>query len=78
MLNTVVGSSIGQSTLSFAAPRITSLVITPGDFLDYVGVDNIHYETAAPAAVREPGTFGLMGLGIGALAWARRSQKERR
>lgn len=76
LLGTVVGSSTGQFTLSFAAPRITSLVVTPGDFFDYVGVDNIRYE-AAGTPVPEPGTFGLMSLGVVALAWARR-QKARR
>lgn len=74
LLGTAVGSSIGQFTLSFAAPRITSVVITPGDFLDYVGVDNIRYE-AAVTAVPEPGTFALMSLGVAALAWARRNKK---
>jgi len=77
LLGTVVGSSTGQFTLSFAAPRITSLVVTPGDFLDYVGVDNIRYE-AAIAPVPEPGTLALMSLGVVALAWAGRSQRARR
>lgn len=76
LLGTVVGSSTGQFTLSFAAPRITSLVVTPGDFLDYVGVDNIRYLTAV-RAVPEPSTFALMSLGVAALAWARRKLKAR-
>ena len=76
LLGSVVGSSTGQFTLSFAAPRITSLVITPGDFLDYVGVDNIRYQ-AAVIPVPEPGTFWLMSLGVVAFAWARRAQKAR-
>ena len=77
LLGTVIGSSTGQFTLSFAAPRITSLVVTPGDFLDYVGVDNIRYQ-AVVAVVPEPGTFALMSLGFAALAWARRSTRARR
>ncbi len=76
LLGTVVGSSTGQFTLSFAAPRITSLVVTPGDFLDYVGVDNIRYQ-AAVTAVPEPSQFALMSFGIAALAWARRNKKAR-
>jgi PEP-CTERM motif len=77
LLGTVAGSSTGQFTLSFAAPRITSLVITPGDFLDYVGVDNISYQTAV-ASIPEPGTFALMSAGIAALVWARRAGKRAR
>jgi hypothetical protein len=71
LLATVVGSSTGQFTLSFSAPLITSVVLTPGDFFDYVGVDNSRYQ-AAVTAVPEPGTLTLMSLGIFVLAWARR------
>ena len=77
LIGTVAGSSTGQFTLSFAAPRITSVVLTPGDFADYVGVDNIRYE-AAITSVPEPSTLGLMSLGVVALAWARRSRNARR
>ena len=62
LLGTVVGSTMGQFTLSFAAARMTSVSLTPGDFLDYVAVDNIRYQTVP--AVPEPGTWALMGLGI--------------
>ena len=74
LLGTVAGSTAGQFTLSFAAPRITSVVLTPGDFLDYVAVDNIRYQ-AAVSAVPEPGTWALIGLGILVVARARRSAK---
>ena len=63
LVGTVVGSTTGQFTLSFAAPRITSVVLTPGDFLDYVAVDNIRYQGAV-AAVPEPEVWALMTLGL--------------
>jgi hypothetical protein len=75
LLGIVAGSSTGQFTLSFSAPRITSIVVTPGDFLDYVGVDNIRYQ-AVVASVPEPATFALMSVGFAALAWARRHGKK--
>lgn len=71
LLGTIVGSTTGQFTLSFAASRITSVVVTPGDFLDYVAVDNIRYQSGV-TAVPEPSTWVLMTLGVVALAWARR------
>jgi hypothetical protein len=75
LLGIVTGTSTGQFTLSFAAPRITSLVVTPGDFLDYVGVDNIRYQSVV-ASIPEPGTFALMSVGFAALAWARRNGRK--
>lgn len=71
LLGTIIGATTGQFTLSFAAPLITSVVVTPGDFLDYVAVDNIRYQTAI-IPVPEPGTWALMSLGVVALGWARR------
>jgi PEP-CTERM motif len=74
LLATVVGSSTGQFTLSFFAPRITSVVLTPGDFFDYVAVDNIRYQ-AAVTAVPEPGTLALLSLGMLVLARVRRGAR---
>ena len=71
LLGTIVGATTGQFTLSFAAPQITSIVVTPGNFFDYVAVDNIRYQ-AAVAAVPEPEVWVMMSLGIVALGWARR------
>ncbi len=71
LLGTIVGATTGQFTLSFAAPRITSIVVTPGDFFDYVAVDNIRYQ-AAIIPVPEPETWALTSLGLVALGWARR------
>lgn len=79
--NTLLGSSVsavttGQFTLSFAAASITRVVVTPGSFNDWVGVDNINYTTAV-AAIPEPETYALMGLGLVALAFARRRASKR-
>lgn len=71
LLGTVAGSVTGQFALSFAAPAITSVVVTPGSFNDWVGVDNINY-TAAVVGVPEAETYALMALGLAAIALARR------
>ncbi|MFO0961118.1 MAG: PEP-CTERM sorting domain-containing protein [Isosphaeraceae bacterium] len=61
LLTTVTASSTGQQRLTVAGVGlITSVVITPGDFFDWVGVDNITYNRVVP----EPSTFALMGLGL--------------
>ena len=77
LLATATGTSTGQFTLSVGAPQITSVVVTPGDFLDYVGVDNISYQ-AAITAVPEPGTWALMSLGFVALTWSGRRKRASR
>lgn len=69
LLGSVAGVGSGQFSLAFAAPNITSIVVTPGSFNDWVGVDNIQYTLAA---IPEPETYALMGLGLCAVAWARR------
>ena len=72
LLGTVAGApgaSTGQFTLSYSAGPFTSVVVTPGSFDDWVGVDNISY-TLAP--VPEAGTWAMMGLGLSALALLRR------
>lgn len=76
LLGTVAGLTSGQFTLSFSAQRITSVVLTPGDFDDYVAVDNIRYQTAV-AAVPEPDTWALMGLGLWFVARSRRNTRGR-
>lgn len=66
LLSTVAGADTGvapaQFILSFAAPSITRVVITPGTFSDWVGVDNIVFQP-----VPEPATWGLMALGLAGL-----------
>ena len=73
LLGVVAGSTIGQFSLGFAAQMITSIVVTPGSFDDWIGVDNITYNVAA--AVPEPETYALMALGLAAIALARRRAK---
>lgn len=76
LLGSSAGSLTGQFTLSFAAASITRVVVTPGSFNDWVGVDNINYTTAV-AAIPEPETYALMALGLAAVAFARRRAKAR-
>ena len=59
----------GQFTLSYAAASITRVIITPGSFDDWVGVDNVTY-TLAP--VPEVSTYAIMGAGLALLAFRRR------
>lgn len=70
LLGTVAATSTGQAVLSFAAPSITRVVVTPGDFFDWVGVDNINYTPAA--TVPEASSWAMMALGLGLLALKRR------
>jgi hypothetical protein len=65
----VAGTTTGQFELSVTAPSITSVIITPGSFNDWVGVDNINYTTAP---VPEVSTYAMMALGMGLLAFKRR------
>jgi PEP-CTERM motif len=72
LLGTVAGAGAAttvQFTLSYSAGPFTSVVVTPGSFDDWVGVDNISY-TLSP--VPEAGTWAMMGLGLSALALVRR------
>jgi PEP-CTERM motif len=69
LLGTVSGTvTTGQFTLSFPG-TVTSVAIRPGTYTDWVGVDNITYNLAA---VPEPGTYAMMGLGVAALLAYRR------
>jgi len=68
----VSGSTTGQFTLSLAATTITSVVVRPGSFVDWVGVDNITYTPAT--SVPEASTYAMMALGLALLAFKRRAR----
>ncbi len=74
LISTVAGSATGQFVLSVAAASITSVVVAPGSFNDWVGVDNINYIPAV-VGIPEPETYALMALGLAAIALARRRMK---
>ena len=62
------GDKYGQFMLSVASADITSVVITPGSYDDYVAVDDISYTSVVP----EPANLALTALGLGVLAWRSR------
>lgn len=75
LLGSVAGAGAGggttsQFTLAIAAARITSVVVTPGDYSDWVGVDNITFSPVAVAAVPEPESYALLGIGLVAVVVA--------
>ncbi|WP_332848009.1 PEP-CTERM sorting domain-containing protein [Massilia sp. S19_KUP03_FR1] len=75
LLGTVVGATSGQFNLAFASSVLFDrIVILPGGFDDWVGVDNITFNQAAlpPAGVPEPATMALLALGLAGVAFARR------
>lgn len=77
LLGTVVGATTGQLNLAFASSVLFDrIVIIPGSFDDWVGVDNITFNQAAlpPAGVPEPATIAMMALGLAGVAFARRRQ----
>lgn len=54
----------GQQTLTVSsATPITSVRFTPGDFFDWVGVDNIRFNTIETVAVPEPASLTALVLG---------------
>ncbi len=73
-ITSVVASAGGQQRLTYTGSDIGFVVMTPGDYDDWVGIDNISFTVAA--AVPEPETYGMLALGLGVLAIAvRRRQR---
>ncbi len=66
----VVGAGTGQATLNLAGLNVTEVVVLPGDFNDWVGVDNLNFTEAVP----EPAT--MVVLAGAALAAASRRRKK--
>jgi len=64
LLSTLTAGSGGQVRLSGAAASITSLKVTPGDFFDWVGVDNLDFTPVATTAVPEPASWAMMLMGF--------------
>ena len=68
LLGSAAGSAHGQFTLSVSsATLIDRVVITPGNFSDWVGVDNITFSPVDANSVPEPASFAMLGLGLGLL-----------
>lgn len=79
LLTTVAGTGTAgvtsQFALSYAAPSITRVVVAPGSFNDWVGVDNIVYQPAAAGAVPEPAGWAMMIAGFGLVGFTMRRRQ---
>ncbi len=74
LVGTVSADRSGQLLLSLQAPAITSVVIRPGSYNDWVGVDDITF-TPVAAAVPEPGAGWLLALGLPVMLAGRRLRR---
>lgn len=73
-LGFVAGDTTGQIRLSFdSTTPIAYVAVTPGEYNDWVGVDNISFTVAS---VPEPETYALMAVGLGALPLLRRRKQQ--
>jgi hypothetical protein len=74
LLSTVVGTSTdAQFTLSVTGAHITSVIVLPGTFEDYVAFDNMQYASVVP----EPSAWALCALGLGLVAWTGQRRRRR-
>jgi hypothetical protein len=71
LVGTAAGSAAGQFTLSLGSLALTRVVIGPGTFDDWVGVDNISF---TPTAVPLPGSLGMLCAGLVGLLALRRQR----
>lgn len=79
LVQAVSGTSAGQFTLALAGSGLFDrVVITPGSWGDWAGVDNITFNLAAtpPVGVPEPATMAMMAIGFAGAAFARRRQRQ--
>jgi len=72
-VTTVLAAGAGQQTVSYTGTDIGYVGVRPGDYDDWVAVDNISFTVAA--AVPEPETYGLLALGLGVLSIAARRRR---
>ena len=71
LLGSVAATTSGQVHLAFSSSTpITSVVMTPGEYNDWVAVDNISFTPVT--AVPEPQTWALMAAGLSALLMVQR------
>lgn len=78
LVQSVTGASGGQFTLALAGSGLFDrVVITPGSWGDWAGVDNIAFDRAEtpPTGVPEPATMAIMALGLAGVAITRRRRQ---
>lgn len=67
LVNSKAVTTTGFSDVSLTGlSGVTRVVVTPGDFFDWVGIDNIRYNiTPAGPSVPEPGSLAMLaGMGV--------------